>query len=63
MAYKVKGSDGIELITDSMRAKGMPEGRVSWAVRPFMSKTAQRDWKTARLQEVFLRILMRSEIS
>ena len=27
MAYKVKGSDGIELITDSMRAKGMPEGK------------------------------------
>lgn len=27
LAYKVKGSDGIELITDSMRAKGMPEGK------------------------------------
>ena len=27
MAYKVKGSDGIELVTDSMRAKGMPEGK------------------------------------
>lgn len=27
MAYKVKGSDGIELITDSMRAKGMSEGK------------------------------------
>lgn len=27
MAHKVKGSDGIELITDSMRAKGMPEGK------------------------------------
>ena len=27
MGYKVKGSDGIELITDSMRAKGMPEGK------------------------------------
>lgn len=26
LAYKVKGSDGIELVTDSMRAKGMPEG-------------------------------------
>jgi N-acetylglucosamine-6-phosphate deacetylase len=26
LAYTVKGSDGIELITDSMRAKGMPEG-------------------------------------
>lgn len=26
MAYQVKGCDGIELITDSMRAKGMPEG-------------------------------------
>lgn len=27
MAYKVKGSDEIELVTDSMRAKGMPEGK------------------------------------
>ena len=27
LAHKVKGSDGIELITDSMRAKGMPEGK------------------------------------
>ncbi len=27
LAYKVKGSDGIELVTDSMRAKGMPEGK------------------------------------
>ena len=27
MTCKVKGSDGIELITDSMRAKGMPEGK------------------------------------
>ncbi len=27
LAYKVKGSRGIELITDSMRAKGMPEGK------------------------------------
>ena len=27
MAHKVKGSDGIELVTDSMRAKGMPEGK------------------------------------
>ena len=27
MAYKVKGSNGIELVTDSMRAKGMPEGK------------------------------------
>ncbi len=26
MAYLLKGSDGIELITDSMRGKGMPEG-------------------------------------
>ena len=27
LAHKVKGSGGIELITDSMRAKGMPEGK------------------------------------
>ena len=27
MAYKVKGSDEIVLVTDSMRAKGMPEGK------------------------------------
>lgn len=27
LAYKVKGSDRILLITDSMRAKGMPEGK------------------------------------
>lgn len=27
MAYKIKGSDGVELVTDSMRAKGMPEGK------------------------------------
>ncbi len=27
LAYKVKGSSGIELVTDSMRAKGMPEGK------------------------------------
>lgn len=27
LAHKVKGSDGVELITDSMRAKGMPEGK------------------------------------
>lgn len=27
LAYKVRGADGIELITDSMRAKGMPEGK------------------------------------
>ena len=27
LAHKVKGSRGIELITDSMRAKGMPEGK------------------------------------
>ncbi len=27
MAYKVKGSNGVELVTDSMRAKGMPEGK------------------------------------
>lgn len=26
LAYKAKGADGIELITDSMRAKGAPEG-------------------------------------
>ena len=26
LAYKLKGSHGIELITDAMRAKGMPEG-------------------------------------
>ena len=26
LAYKAKGADGIELITDSMRAKGSPEG-------------------------------------
>lgn len=26
LAYEIKGSRGIELITDSMRAKGMPEG-------------------------------------
>ncbi|GEK90494.1 N-acetylglucosamine-6-phosphate deacetylase [Alkalibacterium kapii] len=26
LAYKAKGADGIELITDSMRAKGIPEG-------------------------------------
>ena len=26
LAYRVRGSEGIELITDSMRAKGMPEG-------------------------------------
>ena len=26
LAYEIKGSGGIELITDSMRAKGMPEG-------------------------------------
>ena len=26
LAYKTKGSDGIELVTDSMRAKGMPDG-------------------------------------
>lgn len=27
MAYKIKGSEGVELVTDSMRAKGMPEGK------------------------------------
>ncbi|MBM6854193.1 N-acetylglucosamine-6-phosphate deacetylase [Mediterraneibacter glycyrrhizinilyticus] len=27
LAYRVKGCGGIELITDSMRAKGMPEGK------------------------------------
>ncbi|HIX77485.1 MAG TPA: N-acetylglucosamine-6-phosphate deacetylase [Candidatus Fusicatenibacter merdavium] len=27
LAHKVKGSRGIELITDSMRAKGMPDGK------------------------------------
>ena len=27
LAHKIKGSGGIELITDSMRAKGMPEGK------------------------------------
>jgi N-acetylglucosamine-6-phosphate deacetylase len=27
LACKVRGYDGIELITDSMRAKGMPEGK------------------------------------
>lgn len=27
LAVKVRGCDGIELITDSMRAKGMPEGK------------------------------------
>ncbi len=26
LAYKTKGADGIQLITDSMRAKGIPEG-------------------------------------
>lgn len=27
LAYKAKGAEGIELITDSMRAKGFPEGK------------------------------------
>ena len=27
LAHRVKGSSGIELITDSMRAKGMPDGK------------------------------------
>lgn len=32
LAYKIKGAENIALVTDSMRAAGMPDGKVFSAV-------------------------------
>lgn len=41
LAYKVKGASGIELITDAMRAKGMPEGESELGGQKIMVKDGQ----------------------
>lgn len=46
LSYKAKGADGIELITDSMRAKGYPEGESELGGQ----KVTVRD-KQARLED------------
>nr|AIA87006.1 CAZy families CE9 protein [uncultured Lactobacillus sp.] len=41
LAYKLKGPHKMELVTDSMRAKGMPEGVSELGGQKVMLKTSK----------------------
>lgn len=49
LAYMVKGADRIELITDSMRAKGMPEGESELGGQKVIVKDKQARLETGNL--------------
>lgn len=49
LAYLVKGADRIELITDSMRAKGMPEGESELGGQKVIVKDKQARLETGNL--------------
>lgn len=49
LAYLIKGADRIELITDSMRAKGMPEGESELGGQKVIVKDKQARLETGNL--------------
>lgn len=55
LAYKLKGPDKIELVTDSMRAKGMPEGVSELGGQKVIVKDKQARLETGNLAGSVLR--------
>lgn len=63
LTYKIKGAKGIVLISDAMRAKGLPDGESELGGQKVIVKTVNVAWKMALLQAAYLRWIKHSETS